>query len=157
LVVRNSLVSIPTLPVRPIKEAAMIRSTLPRRLPAPYTLFARLLALPDQIAALFRTRRTDKESAKLHVETMEERVVPDGRPLPGPVIFAGAGVEKTPIVKAYDADTGDLRWSSQVYDSSFDGGVRVAAADFTGDGVPDVVVAPGAGHDPHQNLRWHDW
>jgi hypothetical protein len=119
----------------------------PARLPSAYTLFAQILALPERLAGLFRARPAAARPVKLAVEAMEDRVVPDGRPLPGPVIFAGAGAG-TPVVKAYDADTGDLRWSAQPYGSAFDGGVRVAAGDLTGDGIPDAVVAPGPGHAP---------
>ncbi len=43
---------------------------------------------------------------------------------------------------------GALRWSETVFGSGFTGGVRVAAGDITGDGIPDAIVAPGAGHAP---------
>ena len=94
---------------------------------------------------LFRARRTGARSAELFVE---ERVVPAGRPLPGPVIFVGAGAGETGVVRAYDADTGALRWSATPFGVAFAGGVRVAAGDLTGDGIPDAVVSAGAGHAP---------
>src|SRR5262249_10353109 len=34
------------------------------------------------------------------------------------------------------------------YPTTFHGGVRTALADFTGDGVPDIVTAPGPGMAP---------
>ena len=70
--------------------------------------------------------------------------MPDGRPYPLPVIYTGTG-GGMPIVKAFDALTGELNFARQVYDSSVTGGVRVAAGDINLDGYPDVVVAPGRG------------
>ncbi len=123
--------------------------TSPNRLPSSFTLFNRLLALPERIAGLFRQRSAEPaRPARLTLETMEDRVVPDARPLPGPAIFAGAGVGHAPVVKAYNAETGDLLFAKTVYESSFKGGVRVGTADLTGEGIPDVVVAPGAGRSP---------
>ncbi|VTR93557.1 rhs repeat-associated core domain-containing protein : YD repeat protein OS=Isosphaera pallida (strain ATCC 43644 / DSM 9630 / IS1B) GN=Isop_2419 PE=4 SV=1: VCBS: RHS_repeat [Gemmata massiliana] len=121
----------------------------PARIPSRFTMFARLVALRERIAGLFRAApRTSARPVRLGVEAMEERLVPDGRPLPYPVIFAGSGVGEAAVVKAYDADTGNLRWTKSVYGPLFTGGVRVATADFTGDGIPDAVVAPGSGYVP---------
>ena len=119
----------------------------PARIPSAFTRFPRLLALREHFANLLRTRRAGPCTVKLGVEAMEERLVPDGRPLPYPVIFTGSGAGDTAIVKAFDADTGNLRWAETVY-GTFTGGVRVGTADFTGDGIPDVVVAPAAGYEP---------
>ena len=60
----------------------------------------------------------------------------------------GTGSGDSPLVRAYAADTGDLLFEIQPYTSSFTGGVHVAAGDISGDGVPDVVTAPGFGHTP---------
>lgn len=38
------------------------------------------------------------------------------------------------------------------YDVGFTGGVRIAAADFTGDGLADLAVAPGLGGGPHVKI-----
>lgn len=121
----------------------------PARRPFASSLFPKLLALRDRLAALFGPRRAVVESkpVKLHVETMEERVVPEGRPLPYPVGFVGDSARNT--VRAYNLDTGELRWSQTVFGANFTGGVRVGAGDVTGDGVPDAVVAPGPGADGH--------
>jgi hypothetical protein len=113
-----------------------------------YTLFSRLLGLPERIAALFGRHPAPHRPVRLGVEAMEERVVPDGRPLPNPVIYVGAGSNMAPVLKAYAADTGALKFATQVFESGFAGGVRVGAADFTGDGLPDAVVAVGPGHSP---------
>jgi hypothetical protein len=39
-----------------------------------------------------------------------------------------------------------------VYEPAFGGGVRLATADFTGDGWPDLAVGPGAGGGPRVRL-----
>ena len=70
------------------------------------------------------------------------------RPLPTPVIYAGAETGAPPTVKAYDAETGSLNFERVAYESNFTGGVRVATADFTGDGFPDLVTGPGVGGGP---------
>jgi hypothetical protein len=117
----------------------------PARIPSAFTLFTKLLNLRDQIAGLFRSRSSKPApSAKLHVETMEERLVPTSNPLPAPVIFVGTGIGDSAAVKAYNADAGTLRFSTSVFGSST-AGVRVAAGDFTGDGTPDAVIAYASG------------
>jgi hypothetical protein len=116
------------------------------RLPA-YTLWDRLARLWDRLAALARLARRPL-AARLELRPLEDRVVPDGgRPLPLPVIYAGAGPGHAPLVRAYDAETGGLNFERPVYEPSFLGGVRVAA-DLTGDRFPDLVVAPGPGGGP---------
>ena len=79
----------------------------------------------------------------------------DSRPLPLPTVFIGSGIGAcAPLIEEVDATTGALNLSVNVYNARFLGGVRVATGDFTGDGFPDVVVAPGAavahgaGHGP---------
>jgi ELWxxDGT repeat protein len=51
-------------------------------------------------------------------------------------------------VNAYDAATGSLKYHFVAY-PGFSGGVRVAVGDVTGDGVDDIVTAPGPGGGPH--------
>src|SRR5579883_3342623 len=122
-----------------------MRRSLPL-LPTAYTLFGRVLTLPERIAALARTRRlSEKARTQLTLETMEERLMTDSRPLPNPEIFVGSGVGSTTTVNAYSADTGTLRFSASVSDSFHDGGVRVAAGDLNGDGTPDAIVAAASG------------
>jgi hypothetical protein len=60
------------------------------------------------------------------------------------VYAVGADVGNAPLVQVYNPD-GSLKYSFMAYDASFRGGVRVAVGDVTGDGVPDIVTAPGAG------------
>src|SRR6185437_6461167 len=88
-------------------------------------------------------------SAKPKLFMFEPRFMPDSRPLPSPVIYAGSGVGMSPTVTAYAADTGDVKFTEEVYSSSFTGGVRVASGDFNHDGFPDVVVGPGSNSGPN--------
>ena len=53
-----------------------------------------------------------------------------------------------PRVQVYDAETGGLLQDFFVYEESFTGGVRVATGDVNGDGVDDLIVAPGKGGGP---------
>ena len=48
------------------------------------------------------------EPVRLSVLPLEDRVTPDGRPLPNPLLFGGAGTAAPPIARAYRADTGVL-------------------------------------------------
>jgi fibronectin-binding autotransporter adhesin len=59
----------------------------------------------------------------------------------------GAGPGGAPTVNVYDGAGGLMR-AITAYDPSFRGGVRVATGDVNGDGVPDVVTAPGPGGGP---------
>lgn len=64
-------------------------------------------------------------------------------------ILVGAGAGGAPHVKVFDGVTGSEVRSFFAYDTAFRGGVSVAVADVTGDGVADMVVAAGAGGGPH--------
>ena len=128
----------------------MPTSRAPRR---PWYRLDRLAALDrlrEFVANLLRRATTGKSpSCRPELISLEPRVLLS-RPLPLPVVYVGAG-SGSPDVKAYNAETGELNFTRTVYDSSFTGGVRVAVADFTGDGYPDLVAAPGAGGGP--NIR----
>jgi hypothetical protein len=63
-------------------------------------------------------------------------------------IVTGADAGGGPEVKAFDAATGALQLDFLAYSPLFTGGVRVAAGDVNGDGIPDIVTAPGAGGGP---------
>jgi len=54
-----------------------------------------------------------------------------------------------PHVKVFDGVTGGLLFNSFVYDSSFRGGVRIAAGDVNGDGLADIITSAGTGGGPH--------
>ena len=79
---------------------------------------------------------------------MEDRLTPDGRPLPVPFIFVGAGSGAPPMARAYLAETGELAFEKQPFESTFTGGVRVAAGDIDHDGYPDLIAAAGPGAGP---------
>ena len=112
---------------------------------AAFTLFDRLFCLRDWL------RRPNHPPAKirLHAEALEDRVVPDGRPLPYPVIYVGADAGGAPLLRSFGVDFGLPNYSERlVADPAFTGGVRVASADITVDGVPDIIVALGPGTGP---------
>jgi hypothetical protein len=64
-------------------------------------------------------------------------------------VITGAGPGGGPHVKAFDVNTGTVLASYFAYDSSFRGGVNVAAGDVTGDGLADIVTGAGPGGGPH--------
>lgn len=63
-------------------------------------------------------------------------------------IIVGAGPGSEPYVLIYDGVTRDLIASFLAFESTFTGGVFVAAADFDNDGRADVVVSPDQGGGP---------
>jgi hypothetical protein len=64
-----------------------------------------------------------------------------------PVLVTGAGPGGAPHVTGTQAP-GLPGSSFFAYGAAFSGGVRVALGDVTGDGVPDVITAPGPGGSP---------
>jgi hypothetical protein len=63
-------------------------------------------------------------------------------------IATGAGAGGLPEVKVFDAKTGALKMDFLAYNPAFHGGVRVAVGDVNGDGVDDIITAPGFGGSP---------
>jgi hypothetical protein len=57
----------------------------------------------------------------------------------------GTDGSANPHVTVFADDRGTVAYSFFAYDQGFDGGVRVDMADLNGDGVPELVVAPGPG------------
>jgi cyclophilin family peptidyl-prolyl cis-trans isomerase len=68
----------------------------------------------------------------------------DGRP----DIITGAGQGGSPRVKVFDGKTGAVLLDFLAYSRRFHGGVRVAAADITGDGKADIITGAGPGGGP---------
>ncbi|MDX2179146.1 MAG: FG-GAP-like repeat-containing protein [Bryobacteraceae bacterium] len=64
-------------------------------------------------------------------------------------IVVGAGAGGGPQVRVFSGQTGAELASFFAYNTSFAGGVRVAAGDITGDGVADIVTAANEGGGPH--------
>jgi hypothetical protein len=60
-------------------------------------------------------------------------------------VAAGGG----PHVRMFDSNNAPMAFSQYVFDPNFQGGVDVAAGDFDGDGVDEIIVGAGAGAGPH--------
>lgn len=63
-------------------------------------------------------------------------------------VIVGAGEGGAPRVQVYDGATDALLFDRFAYEPSARTGVRVAAADVTGDSIPDLVLAAGIGGGP---------
>jgi hypothetical protein len=69
-------------------------------------------------------------------------------------IITGAGATGGPHVRIFSGLDGREVYGAYAYPADFTGGVRVAAADVNGDGLPEFVAAPGPGGD--QEVRVFD-
>lgn len=67
---------------------------------------------------------------------------------PRAAVIVGAAQGMQPQVKIYTSD-GRLKKSFYAYEKTFLGGVRVAACDLNGDGVDEILTAPGPGYRPY--------
>jgi hypothetical protein len=76
------------------------------------------------------------------IEELEDRRLPAA-----PLLVTGADFGGGPQVNVYNFQ-GVRSFAFYAYDRHFRGGVRVAVADVTGDGIPDVITAPGPGGGP---------
>ncbi|HEX4607030.1 MAG TPA: FG-GAP-like repeat-containing protein [Urbifossiella sp.] len=73
----------------------------------------------------------------------------ESRDLPAAHLAAvGSEAGAIGMAQLVDTTTGQPRYSVFPFGTAFTGGVRVAAADVTGDGVPDLIAVPGAGGGP---------
>ena len=64
------------------------------------------------------------------------------------IVGADAGKNTQPYVAVIDNATSTVLVKFLAYEKTFRGGVRVAFADLTGDGVPEIITAPGRGRAP---------
>jgi hypothetical protein len=64
-------------------------------------------------------------------------------------IITAADAGAAPLVKVYSGQTGLELRSFLAYSATFDGGVRVAAADINRDGFADIITGAGPGAGPH--------
>lgn len=72
----------------------------------------------------------------------------EGRVVPAHVFAVGSAPGVPALARLIDADTGGELVRVTPYGDGFTGGVRVAVADVTGDGVADLITAPGPGTGP---------
>jgi hypothetical protein len=84
--------------------------------------------------------------SRLAPEQLEDRSNPAF--LSGAGVVVAADAESPPLVRVIDPTTQVVQTQFLAFDPSFTGGVRVAVGDVTGDGYPDLVVAPGPGGGP---------
>jgi fibronectin-binding autotransporter adhesin len=70
---------------------------------------------------------------------------PPALPTPPALVAVGSRPGAPNVVRVYNAGSGALMARFAPYPRRFRGGVRVAVGDVTGDGVPDIVTAPGRG------------
>ena len=69
------------------------------------------------------------------------------------VVAADSGARGSqPWVAVYDADTGALQGQFLAYESNYRYGVHVTQADLNGDGIPEIITAPGRLHAPVINI-----
>lgn len=71
--------------------------------------------------------------------------------LAGDEIITAPGAGGGPHVKVFNA-LGQVVGQFMAYDPAFSGGVRVAATDVDGDGVDEIITAPGPGGGPHVKI-----
>src|SRR5262245_48631057 len=87
-------------------------------------------------------RAAARQRFQPRIEELEDR-----RLMAAPLLVTGADFGGGPQVNVYNFQ-GIKSFQFNAYDPRFRGGVRVAVADVTGDGIPDVITAPGPGGGP---------
>jgi hypothetical protein len=76
---------------------------------------------------------------------LSEPVLVPGGELNSRLFAAGAGAGGSPQVVVYRGKDGVELYRTTAFNPSFTGGVRVAMADFNGDGTPELIVGTGPG------------
>jgi hypothetical protein len=64
------------------------------------------------------------------------------------VIGPDKSISNRPVVSIVNSITGEIVEQFLAYEASYTGGVRIATGDLDGDGVPEIVTAPGRNHIP---------
>ena len=108
-----------------------------------FRMLAAAAAGTMDIAAAVAAQTGDAFAAEVAAEQVGVLAAPASNA--SPLYAVGTGVGGGPRVKVYDRQTNALVADFFAFDPAFRGGVSVAVGDVTGDGVPDVVVAAGAG------------
>jgi hypothetical protein len=103
------------------------------------------LGLPNaQVSDLEISPRLGILAAATHGRGMWELALPRSNR----IIVTGADVGGGPALQVFDARTGAQEFGFFAYSPAFHGGVRVAVGDVNGDGIADIVTAPGPGGGP---------
>ena len=79
------------------------------------------------------------------VSQLEDRSVPSSTTTVAAPYAVGLPAGQAGSIVVYNADGSVDYQIADPYGASYTGGVRVVLADVTGDGVPDLITAPGAG------------
>lgn len=85
---------------------------------------------------------------QLRAEALESREVPALFPISAAAVAISPDDGGIPSVKLVDPSTGEDFGEIRAYEDAFRGGVHATLGDVTGDGVRDVVLAPGSGGGP---------
>ena len=65
------------------------------------------------------------------------------------------GTTSEPWITILDTETGAVRAQFLAYEQSYAGGVRVATGDMDGDGIPEIITAPGTARLPEVRVfKW---
>src|SRR5262245_13876084 len=72
-------------------------------------------------------------------------------------IVTAPGIGGGPLIKVWDGVTGSMLSAFLAYDTSFRGGVYVAAGDVNGDGHADIVTGASEGGGPHVRVFNGAW
>jgi uncharacterized repeat protein (TIGR01451 family) len=81
----------------------------------------------------------DSDGASIPVEPPDDSII---------VIGPDKSISNRPVVSIVNAINGAIVGQFLAYEATYTGGVRIATGDLTGDGVPEIVTAPGRNHTP---------
>ncbi|QEL13230.1 PQQ-dependent sugar dehydrogenase [Limnoglobus roseus] len=142
-----------------LKIQATVPPTLPPTVPPTLPMPVQPITLGSGTSPVVRTinaatgaevRRIDLSAAGLTPPFTGETRVASGDVTGDGIadIIVGSGPGGLPRVVIFDGGTGVLISSATVFESTFTGGVFVAAGDLDGDGKAEVIVSPDQGGGP---------